>query len=150
MNFYLSTLADYAAIAFENARVFQAADQALAFHIEELQTLIKITRTITSTVKLDEVVQLTIEEVHNSWQIEASSLWWLDEKADVLKLLANVGTSRDVLAQIAIPVDQGFVGEVARTGKPVYTNDVARPIRCIIKRWINRLGSRRGPCYACR
>ena len=45
----LSILADYAAIALENARVYQAADQALTFHVEELNTLNEITRTITSS-----------------------------------------------------------------------------------------------------
>jgi len=122
--FLLSILADYAAIALENARVFQAADQSLAFHVEELQTLFDITRTITSAVNLPEVVQLTIQQVHNSWNIEALSLWWLDEVSHSLKVLANVGTPAELLSQIEIPAGHGFVGEVADSGKPIYTNDV--------------------------
>ncbi len=123
--FLLSFLADYAAIALENARVFQAADQALAARLEELNTLIQITRTITSSLDLENVVRLTIQQVHNSWNIEASSLWWLDETKQSLKVLANVGTPADVLNQVAVPLGEGFVGHVAKTGKWIYTNDVA-------------------------
>ncbi|MCP4428009.1 MAG: GAF domain-containing protein [Chloroflexi bacterium] len=123
--FLLSFLADYAAIALENARVFQASDQALALGMEELNTLIGITHTITSSLDLDEVIKMTIKQVHRSWNIEASSLWLLDEKKQVLTVLDNVGTPMEILSQVAVPVGRGFVGYVAETGKWIYTNDVA-------------------------
>jgi two-component system NtrC family sensor kinase len=123
--FLLSFLADYAAIALENARVFQAADQALAGRLVELNVLGEITRTITSTLELDEVVRLTINQVHDSWRIEASSLWWLDESGKLLKVLANVGTPSEILSDVRLPVDEGIAGAVARTGKWIYSNDVA-------------------------
>ncbi|MCA9930374.1 MAG: GAF domain-containing protein, partial [Anaerolineales bacterium] len=121
--FLLAFLADYAAIALENARVFQAADQALAARLEELNTLIEITRTITSSINLKEVVQLTINQVHDSWNITASSLWLLDEARGVLKVLANVGTPEEVLGKIEVPLNRGIVGNVAQTGKWIVTND---------------------------
>lgn len=123
--FLLSFLADYAAIALENARVFQAADQALAGRLVELNVLGEITRTITSTLELEEVVRLTINQVHDSWRIEASSLWWLDESGQSLKVLANVGTPSEILSDVRLPVDEGIAGAVARTGKWIYSNDVA-------------------------
>lgn len=123
--FLLSFLADYAAIALENARVFQAADRALTDRLEELNTLIDITRTIISSLDLDEVVRLTIKQVHNSWNIEASSLWLLNEVRQTLRVLANVGTAPEVLDKVEVPVGRGIVGEVVRTGKWIYTNDIA-------------------------
>lgn len=123
--FLLSFLADYAAIALENARVFQAADQALMAGLEELNTLIEITRTITSTLDLDEVIRLTINQVHDSWHIEASSLWLLDNRKQTLKVLANVGTPFELLSRFEVPLGKGFVGYVAETGKWIYTNKVA-------------------------
>ena len=121
--FLLSFLADYAAIALENAQVFHAADQALAASLDELNTLIEITRTITSTLDLDEVIRLTIKQVHDSWRIEASSLWLLDESKQCLRVLANVGTPDDILSQFEIPLGRGFVGYVAKTGKWILTNN---------------------------
>ncbi|MCB8944604.1 MAG: GAF domain-containing protein [Ardenticatenaceae bacterium] len=123
--FLLSFLADYAAIALENAQVFQAADQALAAGVADLNQLIGITRTLTSSLNLDEIVDLTIQLVHDGWDIEASSIWLLDKKAEMLKVLANVGTASDVLKQYEVPLGVGFVGYVTKTGKRIYTNDVA-------------------------
>lgn len=123
--FLLTFLGDYAAIALENARVFQAADKALARRVKELNTLIDITHTINSTLDLDEVVHLTIKHVHTNWDIEVASLWWLDEASNSLRVLANVGTPNDILNRMEVPLGEGFVGIVAQTGKWVYTNDVA-------------------------
>lgn len=127
--FLLSVLADYAAIALENARVYQATDQALSARLEELNTLIDITQTITASLDLDEVIRLTIKQVHDSWDIEASSVWLLDENEQTLRVLANVGTPTEILSQIVVPLGQGFVGHVAETGKWIYTNDAhAHPV----------------------
>ena len=122
--FLLSVLADYAAIALENARVYQAADQALTARLEELNTLIDITQTITSSLDLDEVIRMTIKQVHDSWNIEASSVWLLDETKQTLRVLTNVGTPMEVLSKVSVPIGRGFVGHVAKTGKWIYTNEV--------------------------
>lgn len=123
--FLLSFLADYAAIAFENARVFQAADQTLTRKLDELRTLIEITRTITSTLDLDEVLHLAIKQVHESWDVEVASLWWLDRARQTLSVFANIGTAADILSKMEVPLGEGFVGSVAQTGKWIYSNDVA-------------------------
>ena len=123
--FLLAFLGDFAAIALENARVFQAADQALTARLEELNTLIHITQTITSSLDLQEVIHLTIQQVHDSWNIEASSLWLLNEEAQTLRVLTNVGTAVEELSKLVLNVNQGIVGKVVRSGKPIYTNDVA-------------------------
>ena len=123
--FLLVALADYAAIALQNARTFQATDQALAAGTDELRTLVQITRMITSSLKLDEIVRLTIQQVHDSWKIQASSLWLVDEESQSLRVVDNVGTPKDMLRQFQVPLGQGIVGYVAQTGKPILTNDVA-------------------------
>ncbi|MCP4359719.1 MAG: GAF domain-containing protein [Chloroflexi bacterium] len=123
--FLLATLADYAAVSLENAQVLQAADQALAARLDELNILGEVAQAITSSLDLDEVVRMTIKQVHDSWDIEASSLWLLDETEQNLRVLANVGTPDDVLSQMVLSVDQGIVGAVTRTGKWIYSNDVS-------------------------
>jgi GAF domain-containing protein len=121
----VSALSDYAVIALENARVYQATDQALAANVEELKTLVRVTRTLTASINLDEIVRLTIQQVHSSWRIEASSLWLVDREHEALRLLDNVGTPADILRSVEIPLSRGFVGYTATTGKPIFTNDVA-------------------------
>jgi len=104
---------------------FQAADQALTARLEELNTLIHITQTITASLDLEEVIHLTIQEVHDSWNIEASSIWLLNEETQTLRVLTNVGTAVEELEKLELNIDQGIVGEVVQSGKPIYTNDVA-------------------------
>jgi two-component system NtrC family sensor kinase len=120
----LMALADYVAIGLENARTYEAADRALTTHMEELQTLLRITRTITSSLDLAEVARLTIEEVHDSWDIDASSIWLLDEPRKNLRVLVNVGTSAEILSRYRVDLGRGIVGHVVESGEALYSNDV--------------------------
>lgn len=120
----LGALADYAAIGLDNAKTHQRTEESLATHMEELETMLRITRTITSSLDLNEVAELTIQEVHASWDIEASSIWLLDEPAQNLRVLVNVGTSADILSQYRVEVGHGIVGRVVETGEPLFSNDV--------------------------
>ena len=120
----LSALSDFAAIALRNARAYQQSEEALATHLEELETVLRITRTITSSLELSEVSRLTIQEVHASWDIEASSIWLLDEPRQNLRVLVNVGTSAEILSSYRLEVGDGIVGHVVETGEPLYSNDV--------------------------
>lgn len=122
--FLLSFLGDYTAIAMENARILEVADSALAVKVEKLNTLMEITRAITSTIDLNEVAQLTIQQVHTHWEIEASSLWLVNEQEQCLTILASVGTAANQLADIRIPLGTGYVGRVIETGKPILSNTV--------------------------
>lgn len=120
----LGALSDYAAIALDNARTYDAAEGALTTHMEELETMLRITRTITSSLDLDEVSRLTIQEVHASWEIEASSIWLLDETRQDLRVLVNVGTSADILSRYRVEIGRGIVGHVVESGEPFFSNDV--------------------------
>lgn len=120
----LSALADFAAIGLRNARTYRESEEALATHLEELETMLRITRNITSSLDLDEVSALTIQEVHASWDIEASSIWLLDDARQDLRVLVNVGTSFDILSRFRVEVGDGIVGHVVKTGEPLFTNDV--------------------------
>lgn len=120
----LSALAEFAAIGLRNARTYRESEEALATHLEELETMLRITRNITSSLDLDEVSALTIQEVHASWDIEASSIWLLDEARQDLRVLVNVGTSFDILSRFRVEVGDGIVGHVVKTGEPLFTNDV--------------------------
>ncbi len=120
----LGALAEFAAIGLRNAHTYEQSEEELALHLEELETMLRITRTITSSLDVDEVSALTIQEVHGSWDIEASSIWLLDDARQSLRVLINVGTSFDILSRFRVEVGDGIVGYVVKTGEPLFTNDV--------------------------
>ena len=124
-DFLLSFLGDYTAIAMKNASILEVADSALAVKVDRLNTLMEITRAITSSVDLDEVARLTIHQVHTHWNLEASSLWLVNEENGCLTILTSVGTAAEQLAKTHIPMGTGFVGCVVETGKPILSNNVA-------------------------
>ena len=127
--FLLSFLGDYTAIAMKNAHILEVADSALAVKVDRLNTLMEITHAITSSVDLDEVARLTIHQVHTHWNLEASSLWLVNEEDGCLTILTSVGTAADRLAKTHIPMGTGFVGRVVETGKPILSNNVANDSR---------------------
>ena len=123
--FLLNVIADYAAIALENSRAFQATDRALSLGMDELKTINRITRTITSQIDLPEVVRQSVKEVHASWKIHTASLWLYDDKKQTTQVLTNFGTKdEEILTSLEVPIAKGFVGHVIRTGKWIYTNEV--------------------------
>jgi GAF domain-containing protein/CheY-like chemotaxis protein len=122
--YLLSALADYAAIALQNARTFQEADKALSMGLHDLRLLSQVTSAMTSAMDLKKVVQLAIQHIHDSWEIEASSIWLMDKQSGNLRVLANVGTPAKLLKSVTVPLGRGFVGHVAQTGKPIFTNSV--------------------------
>ena len=122
--YLLSALADYAAIALQNARTFQEADKALSMGLHDLRLLSQITSAMASAKDLKKVVQLAIQHIHDSWEIEASSIWLMDKQGSNLRVLANVGTPAKLLQNVTVPLGSGFVGHVAQTGTPIFTNSV--------------------------
>lgn len=118
----LSELADFTAIALENV---QALENKRALpRTEDARAIIQLTRAISSSLNLDEVLRIAIKRIHSSWNIQATSLWLLNEPRQTLRVLANVGTPSDILIHIEVPIGQGLVGHSVKTGKWIYTNNV--------------------------
>lgn len=63
----LTTFANQAAIAIENARVYTETDRALAARVEELTTLQRIDRDLNRSLDFDRVLDLTL-----SWALEST------------------------------------------------------------------------------
>ncbi len=60
----LETFAGQAAIAIENARLFDMTDQQLALRVQELDTMQRIDQELNRTLRLENVVDITMELGH--------------------------------------------------------------------------------------
>ncbi len=115
----LTMLANYAAIAIENARLYSEAKRA-----DELAALNRISRAMTSTLDLDQVLASAMQGIDQTLRVEAGSLLLLDEKRGELvsRMILRGGELRDVPFRLAL--GQGIAGWVAREGKPLLVADV--------------------------
>ncbi|HEX6022454.1 MAG TPA: GAF domain-containing sensor histidine kinase [Solirubrobacter sp.] len=118
----LAVLADWAAIAIENARLYRTADAA----VRGFEATAEIALAVGGETDLDRILQLLVDR--GRALIEASALLVLLVDGDELVVAAGAGQT-DVPRQSRLPVSESRSGEVLRTGRPLRTTDVARDLR---------------------
>lgn len=115
----LSAIADFSAIAIQNARMFQATDDALAKRVTELSALNEVSRTVSASLDLGQVYDVLVDQVNKHWPVEYVHIYIVDEAKNALRPLHLAGTN-----EILYPLDQGIVGCAATNGEVIVTNDI--------------------------
>lgn len=120
----LELFADQAAIAIENARLFEEATkraEGVAF-ANELGRLLSATRDVV------EIPRLLVKETLEAFNAEAGSLALINAETQEIEFqfaLDYKGTKGlEVLKGYKMPLDKGIAGAVVRSGKPVVSNNV--------------------------
>jgi signal transduction histidine kinase len=119
----LSAIADTAAIAIQNARLYEATDQALQDRVVELSALNEVSRSVSSLTDLDSVYSVLTEQVNKYWPVEAVRLYLLNDKD---KLLHPLGVKDGEDEIRPFPVNVGIIGKVAQTGHAIMSNNASR------------------------
>jgi len=115
----LTGIADFAAIAVQNARLYEATDKALARRVEELAALNELSHAVTATLNLDTVHKVLIEQVRKRWEVEAAALWLVDEGTQAITPYAGAEEgSEDITRQVFKP-GEGIIGEVVLSGEAI-------------------------------
>lgn len=117
----LTTFAAQASVAIQNARLYEATDAELAARVDELQNLQRIDRELNRTLRLDRVVQITLDWALRTTGASAGAVLMLDPDAGV-RVLASNGYRTDFADNGQIP-EKGVVGRVLSTGKPEFIKD---------------------------
>lgn len=118
----LTAIADFAAIAIQNARVYQATDEALARRYKELSALSEVARAVSSSLDLDKIYEVLIAQVNKHWPVETVLLCLLDETRQHLKAFQAHTSGKD---SKPFTITSGIIGAVAKTGQAIMTNDPA-------------------------
>jgi|GEM_PF-509770 len=113
----LTTFATQAAIAIENARLYEEEQKRLA----ETTALHRVSEVINSTLDLQEIFQRVVEELSQTFGYRLVDIYLLEEEG--LRLQAQVGYDSETTIDF-IPLERGVVGRVARTGQPAFIQDV--------------------------
>ena len=117
----LQTLAGHAAVAIENARLFEAAQE----QARELTALDEVRTALTSTLDLTAVLESVGEWAVKLIGADGSAVFELDARAQVL----NPRTSRDLaptagFVHVPLQVGQGAAGMAASRRVPVWSADI--------------------------
>lgn len=123
----LELLARHAAVAIQNARLFEAERRRVA----RITAITRISRLIASSLSLYEIFRTAVEAIreHLGFSYIAASIIDPDDP-EVLVLLAQTGAyAGDVPDDYQQSIHHGLVGAAARTGQRVLVNNVAEDPR---------------------
>jgi HD-GYP domain-containing protein (c-di-GMP phosphodiesterase class II) len=113
------------AIVIENANLFSA----LVRKMSEKTVLSEVSKTVNSTISLDNVLDLSMRLVKQVMRVEASSLLLLDKEKNELVFQVALGKKGEAIKEIQVPVGKGIAGWVAETGEALYIKDVTKDER---------------------
>lgn len=121
----LRAFADYAAVAIENAQLFQSEQQ----QTHRLAMLADVARVVATTLDVDDLLQAVTENIHRHFACPMIELFTLDDEGKTLLLRGYsgipIGSSEAIAPRVyRQPIEQGIIGHVARTGKPYIASDV--------------------------
>ena len=118
----LRTIAQFAAIAIQNARLYEATDEALARRVTELAALNEVSRSVSASLNLGRVCQVLAAQLNSHWPVEAIRLYgYREPKQELVPVFASDG----VTAVHALTNKPGILGKVAQTGVSIMSNEVA-------------------------
>ncbi len=118
----LTTLSGQAAIAIENARLFQMTGSALNERLKELQTLEQIDKELARELDITKVAQITLKWAIANTGAAAGAVGEVDDAHGLLYFRARYGYQDDELPS-EVSLDRGIVRRVLRTRLP----DLADP-----------------------
>jgi len=132
-----TAFADQAAIAIENARLYEAAERAAA-RLKELNALSQV---VASSLDRQPVFEAVVRSATALIEDTVASLWVLDEASGELRREAVLGLQLpDERPRTRFPVGTGLVGEVAAKGHPLIVPDVQADSRFANADWAREEG----------
>ncbi len=120
----LTLYARHAAIAIENARLFEAEKRRAA----RVTTLVRIGQRLASHLDLDDLFDTTVNELHQRLEYDHVSLFLIDPKSptDLVQRARASRWQRQTTGPYRQSVSTGILGRAAGSGKAVVVNDVRR------------------------
>ena len=118
----LSSIASQIAGAIAASRRYRSAEKR-ALH---LSTVAEVSKTITSNLYLEEVLQLAVAATAQTLNFKVVGLFLVDEDRQELVLKAVQTNSREYAKKANLPVGEGIAGRALATGRVVTVLDVRK------------------------
>lgn len=119
----IETLAAYAAVAINNARMYEALliqDEALSQRNEDQALINDFATALTSSLDVDEILDLTINRVMAYLAVEGGEIYLREDGVNELRLALHRGSiSPSFFRKDRFLISEGIIGKVAELGKPL-------------------------------
>lgn len=102
------------------------ANNALNERVLELYTLYNISRTLSMSLQVSELFEMTMNLLNQSLQLDQYCLMLLDDKTGKLAIQASHGLSEDITGKDEGCVENGVSWKVASTGAPLLIDDISK------------------------
>lgn len=134
-------LAAQAAVAADNARLYERARTAAALEERRARLAEEVGRTMTSSVEMSSKLQRVAQAIVDHLDAAFARVWTYDEGPEVLQLRASAGlyTHLDG-AHARVPLGQLKIGRIARERRALLTNDVPNDPHIGDPAWARREG----------
>jgi diguanylate cyclase (GGDEF)-like protein len=96
---------------------------------DTLMACLEIGKLLTSTLNLNEILELIMAKLSRLIAAENWSLLLLDREKNELIFEVVVGIDKDLVKAIHIPLGKGIAGRVAETGEPIFVEDAQKDAR---------------------
>src|SRR5687768_13476615 len=97
----------------------------LVRRLSEYENLFEIGGRLAGTLDVQLVLERALENAESVCRAETSSIWELDEECQELFFRVVRGKAAGAIRDLRVPVGEGIVGSVARSGQAEMVNDVA-------------------------
>lgn len=118
----LSSMAGSVALAVENATVYQKLKKSR----DDLEMIYRSTMALATTMDLDHLLEVVVNELRTALETEASGVLLYDERQDDLywrEIQDEKGLLDSKGALVRIPIEKSISGQVFQSGEPVLIND---------------------------
>jgi signal transduction protein with GAF and PtsI domain len=118
----LMTIASQVGNAIENARLYKETKEKA----QQIETLSKVSKTITSSHYLDEMLHLIVSMVAETLNAPVCSIMLLDEKNQELVLKATLSHSQAYIRKPNVKVHKSLIGRVVLERRPLVIRNVTQ------------------------
>ncbi len=119
----IETLAAYAAVAINNARLYEGVlerDKALTQHNEDLALLNDVAAALTSSLDMEAILEQTLVRVMSYLGVDAGEIFLFEEGDKELRMALHRGEFAEAFwTRDHFKIGEGAIGTVADTGKPL-------------------------------
>ncbi|NTU54791.1 MAG: GAF domain-containing protein [Anaerolineales bacterium] len=123
----LATIAGQAAIAVENARLFQESQR----RAQEMSALAEVGREVSASLELKTVLERIAEYATILLNSVTTAVYLPDAEFKIMIPFAVVGEEAEEILKEPLRVGRGILGDIARTGSGEIVNDVYKDSRAI-------------------